>query len=244
MKKVRFDSAKVLVLALITSALLANSAFSSPQKPTAPTEKLSATQSLADLKAGNQRYSTGRPKHPHEGVKRLQDTALHGQHPKAVVLGCADSRVSPELLFDQGVGDIFDVRVAGNVANKDELASMEYAVGHLHTPLIVVLGHTKCGAVTAVASGEYLPGPNLNSLAVHITDAVNAVKKTKPELKGDPLVAASIEANVQESLEDIYQGSEALRSAIDKKEVLLVGAVYDLKTGQIQWLPAYAPKAK
>ena len=232
---------------IATTCLLSSlsaSAFSSPQKPSAATGTTAATKALAELKAGNRRYDSGRPKHPHEGAKRLRDTAVYGQHPKAVILGCADSRVSPELLFDQGVGDIFDVRVAGNVANKDELASMEYAIGHLHTPLIVVLGHTKCGAVTAVASGDYLPAPNLNSLAVHIGEAVQSVKKAKPALHGDSLIAASIEANVQESLKDIYEGSEELRTAIDRKEVLLVGAVYDIKTGKVQWLPAYAPKAQ
>ena len=114
----------------------------------------SAAAVLRELKAGNDHHVAKRYQHPHQTAARQRELAST-QHPHAIVLSCADSRVAPEIILDQGLGDLFDVRVAGNVASDTELASIEYAAAHLHTPLLVVMGHQKCGAVTAAAeSGE------------------------------------------------------------------------------------------
>jgi carbonic anhydrase len=188
------------------------------------------------LTEGNRRFVAGTSHHPHEGAQRRQDTVKYGQHPKAVVLSCADSRVSPELLFDQGIGDLFTIRVAGNVANEDEIASVEYATEHLHTPLVVVLGHTGCGAVTAVANGESLPGPAFAHLATHIREAVATVRKANPKRHGDALIAAAVEANVREAITDLVKGSPTLQHQVKERRVRIVGAIYDLRTGQVHWL--------
>ena len=106
--------------------------------------------SLALPKEGNLRFAADTPRHPNAGSARRAATAAEGQEPFVTVLSCSDSRAPVELIFDRGVGEVFTVRVAGNVADTDEIATIEYGVGHLHTPLLVVLGHTRCGAVTAV----------------------------------------------------------------------------------------------
>src|SRR6476661_5513416 len=112
------------------------------------TAALSADDALAKLMAGNQRYTRHKEQHPDESLARRKEL-IGGQHPFAIVLGCADSRVSPELLFDQGLGDLFVIRVAGNIADDAILGSIEYAIEHLGAKLILVLGHEKCGAVSA-----------------------------------------------------------------------------------------------
>ena len=111
----------------------------------------------AELKAGNQHHVQHHYAHPHESDTRVREL-VSGQHPHAVVLSCADSRVPPEIVFDQGLGDLFTVRVAGNIAGDAEIASIEYAIEHLHTPLVVVMGHQSCGAVAAAIEGGEAPG--------------------------------------------------------------------------------------
>src|SRR6478752_2340602 len=114
----------------------------------------SAAAVLRELQAGNAHHVAKQYQHPHQTAARQRELAS-GQHPHAIVLSCADSRVAPEIIFDQGLGDLFDVRVAGNVASDTEIASIEYGASHLHAPLCVVMGHQMCGAVTAAAeSGE------------------------------------------------------------------------------------------
>src|SRR5262245_36848791 len=114
--------------------------------------------SLTLLKEGNSRFATGKSQHPHHDAERRSSTVAQGQEPFATVLGCSDSREPVELIFDRGVGDLFVVRVAGNVAGTSELASMEYGVGHLNTPLLIVMGHTKCGGVAAAVKAAALNG--------------------------------------------------------------------------------------
>src|SRR3954451_10886779 len=118
---------------------------------------LSADQALSRLLAGNERFVAHKERHPDESAGRRREL-VSGQHPFAVILGCSDSRVAPELLFDEGLGDLFVIRVAGNIVDDDILASIEYAVEHLGTKLVVVLGHEKCGAVSAAVSGESTVG--------------------------------------------------------------------------------------
>ncbi len=152
-----------LLLMLIISAALAVTALAAA--PAGPS--LSADEALKMLKDGNARFVEGKATHPHQDAARRALTAGQGQHPVATVLSCSDSRAPVELLFDQGIGDLFVVRVAGNVAATDEIGSMEYAVDHLNTPVVVVLGHSQCGAVTAVVEGAKLP-PSIGALVAPI----------------------------------------------------------------------------
>jgi len=129
----------------VAIAVLCGAALSAQEKMP------SADAVLRELKAGNDHHVAKRYQHPHQSAGRQRELA-DGQSPHAIVLSCADSRVAPEIILDQGLGDLFDVRVAGNVASDTELASIEYAAEHLHTPVLVVMGHQKCGAVTAAAA--------------------------------------------------------------------------------------------
>src|SRR5262249_31696583 len=134
----------------------------------------SADTVLRELKAGNDHHVAKRYQHPHQTAARQRELAST-QTPHAIILSCADSRVAPEIVLDQGLGDLFDVRVAGNVATDTELASIEYAALHLHTPLLVVMGHQKCGAVTAAAESGEAEG-HLPSLLALIRPAIERAK--------------------------------------------------------------------
>ena len=197
--------------------------------------QIAPDQALTQLKDGNARFVADQPKAPHRDAGRRVDQAKNGQHPIATVVACSDSREAVEILFDQGIGDLFIVRVAGNVCNTDEIASAEYGAEHLGAPLLIVLGHTKCGAVTAAVTGTDVHG-NIPALLKGITPAVEKTRKDNPELKDDALVAAAIEANVRLSIANLYNNSEVLRKLISTEKVRIEGAVYDLATGQVNWL--------
>ena len=134
-------------ISLAMLILILAAALAAPALATTAASGISADEALRLLKEGNSRYVDGKPQHPRQDRARRALTAAQGQHPLAAVLTCSDSRVPAEIIFDQGIGDLFVVRVAGNVAATDEIGSIEYAVDHLATPLVVVLGHTQCGAV-------------------------------------------------------------------------------------------------
>ena len=192
-------------------------------------------QALTQLKAGNDRFATGHAIHPNQDHQRRSFTASKGQHPFATVIACSDSRVPVEVLFDQGVGDLFVIKVAGNVMDVDEIGSVEYGVDHLGTPIMLVLGHTHCGAVTAVVQGAEVHG----SIPQLVDNIVPAVKKTKhdhPELKGDALVTAAVVNNVWQSVTDLLMHSPATRARIEAGTLKVVGAIYDIDTGKIDWL--------
>jgi carbonic anhydrase len=184
---------------------------------------------LAALKAGNQRHVSAKYSHPHETAAYRQGLSA-GQHPHASILTCADSRVAPEIIFDQGLGDLFDVRVAGNVAGNDEIASLEYAAEHLHTPVIVVMGHQKCGAVSAAVEGGEAAG-HLSSIITPISSAVEKAKN----LQGD-LVENSVRINVENVVEELRTSKPVLSELVSKGKLTIVGAVYSLDTGQVTWL--------
>lgn len=194
----------------------------------------SSEQVLELLRDGNLRFAGGAAQHPHTDKQRLESTAK-GQHPIATVLTCADSRVPSERIFDQGIGDIFVVRFAGNVADVDQIASIEYATGHLGTPLLVVLGHTSCGAVGAVASNAELHG-SLPKLVDNIQPAVARTRNANPGLTGNPLVAAAIRANVFQSMNDVLANSSGVRKLVESGKLRIVGGVYDIVSGKIEWL--------
>jgi len=191
---------------------------------------------LARLAAGNARYVAGRAKHPHQDVARRAIVAA-GQRPFATILTCADSRVAPELIFDQGLGDLFVVRVAGNVVDEAILASIEYSVIHLGSALIVVLGHGRCGAVEATA--EALEGrgseddreTRIGALAGLIAPAVRAV----PASASDPLEAA-ISLNAENGAAEIFAESPPLRARVLSCRLRIISARYDLDAGRVTLL--------
>jgi carbonic anhydrase len=195
------------------------------------------------LKEGNARYVAGQSAHPRQGADRRAETVKGGQHPIATIIGCSDSREPLEVLFDQGVGDLFVVRVAGNVAGPDELATVEYGVGHLGTPVVLVLGHTQCGAVTAAVQNAKVHG-NLPFLINQIKPAVARAKTWSPMASGDDLLNKSIKANVWLTMENLLRKSHELKDKVKKGQLLVMGGIYDLSTGSITWLGQHPDQAK
>ena len=187
------------------------------------------------LKEGNERFVAGKSIQPNLEKKQMEETALKGQHPFATIISCSDSRVPVEHIFDRGLGDLFVVRVAGNVMGVDEVATVEYAYEHLHTPVIVVLGHTHCGAVTASATDAREHG-SLPYLLQKIAPAVERVKVKYPDLKGDAFIEKCIEENIMLGVEDLYRLSPALKNKVKEGKVQVVPALYDIKTGKVKWL--------
>lgn len=206
-------------------------------------EQASGFQAIIDgLMEGNKRFASGVPARPRATMERLRQTAA-GQAPLASILTCSDSRVTREFLFDQGIGDLFVVRVAGNVADTDEIGTLEYGVGHLHTPVLVVLGHTKCGAVNAVSTKAKVHG-QIPALVDNIAPAVaRAAKHNCPACSHDAVTRAIYE-NVWVSIEDIFARSEEVRLLVVSGKLKVVGAVYDLSNGTVQWLGEHKSQAK
>jgi carbonic anhydrase len=224
----------------IALALLAGTLF--PPSDAFAGNTPSATEVLKQLTKGNERFASEDNKFPRMGESRREETFKKGQHPIATVLTCSDSRVPPELIFDQGIGDLFVIRVAGNVCDVDEMGSIEYAVEHLHTPVVIVLGHRSCGAVTAVASGAELHG-NLKPLVDNIFPAVDAARQSHPQLQGDEFIDKAIRANVTQSIKDLLKGSEIVREHVKGGELKVVAAMYNLESGKVEWLNVYSQTA-
>jgi len=190
---------------------------------------------IAFLKAGNARFAEDRRTHLRADKDRRRETAEGGQRPLATVLSCSDSRVPVELLFDQGIGDLFVIRVPGNVCNDDEIGAIEYGVGHLHTTLCLVLGHTKCGAVTAVVEQNHLQGA-LARLVASIGESADVVRRETPQHQSKDLVEAVARANVRGTMARLIAGSSIVREAVDRGNVKIVGAMYDIETGVVSWM--------
>ena len=214
-----------LMLCLL-GILLASVGLASTSATTTPT----ADAVLAELKAGNQRHVKAAYQHPHETTSRRQELTK-GQSPHAVILACADSRVAPEIVFDQGLGDLFVVRVAGNIAADDDIASIEYAVEHLHTPLVVVMGHQSCGAVGAAIAGGEAPG-HLPALIAALEPAVAEAKKMKGDVSDN-----AIRINVEHVVDQLRHSKPVLAQAVESGKLRVVGAVYSLNTGAVTWQP-------
>jgi methyl-accepting chemotaxis protein len=195
------------------------------------------------LKEGNARFTSGEPMHPRTDAGRLLETSEHGQHPFATIIACSDSRVPIERVFDQGVGDVFVIRVAGNVCDTDEVGSIEYGVDHLATPIMVVLGHTQCGAVTAVCTNAKLHG-SIPPLVDNILPAVAAARKAHPRKSEKELVPDAIEANVWQSINDLLTSSPATRKRVSAGTLKVIGAIYDISTGQVRWLGRHPEQAR
>lgn len=189
-----------------------------------------ADMALAELKQGNLRFVESRMMHPDQNAETRLALAK-SQSPFAIVLSCSDSRLPPEVVFDQGLGDLFVVRVAGNIVDPAGMGSIEYAVGHLGSPLIVVLGHQNCGAVSATLESlqtHHAPHGDVAALVTAITPAV-AVAETQP---GDDLLAKTIKANAEQSRDQILQSGE-LKQALDSGKLKVVTGYYSLDDGVV-----------
>lgn len=195
---------------------------------------VTAEEALQLLKEGHARYLAGCGGHMHNDGARRQETSSQGQHPFVTIIGCSDSRAPIEVLFDQGIGDVFVIRVPGNVCNADEIGAVEYGVGHLQTPLCVVLGHTQCGAVTGVVGGAEMHG-HLANLVKDIRVVVDHVLRDHPDLTGSDLVEAAVRANVVQAMDSLVEKSPVVRERVEQGLLRVVGAIYDLASGDLDW---------
>jgi carbonic anhydrase len=192
-------------------------------------QPVSPSIALKTLLAGNQRFVDEKRLNPHQSKLRLQEVST-GQYPFAAVLGCADSRVPAEIIFDQGFGDLFVVRVAGNVASQEAIGSLEYATAVLGTQLIIVLGHAKCGAVHAAVEGKLLPG-RINAFVEEIKPAMEKAKN-----QGGNLEENSILANIRYQSAKLAEDSTILGQMIKNGKLKIVGGYYDIATGKVTLL--------
>lgn len=188
-------------------------------------ESLNPDAALQKLMEGNQRFIQHQPQYPDQSALRLQEVA-QAQHPFATILSCADSRVPAEIVFDQGIGDIFDVRIAGNIATSEAIGSIEYAVVLLGSPLLMVMGHERCGAVTAAVQNQSL----LGEIGTFVKAIKPAVEKVKDQ-SGDAVENAVV-ANVQYQLERLKR-SQLLTEQVRSGKLKIVGGRYDLDTGKV-----------
>jgi len=204
-----------------------------------PAEITTAEQALTALRRGNQRWVAGTPTHPSTGMLRIKQTGEGGQKPFVSIITCADSRIPVERVFDRGVGEMFVVRVAGNITSTALTGTVEYGVGHLHTPLLVVMGHSKCGAVKATVEAleaKGALGPNIAVLAASITPAVDRARKQSPSAEGAELVELAVRENIWQTIFDLYKASAELVAQVQEGKLKVVGAVLDISTGQVEWL--------
>ena len=182
------------------------------------------------LENGNERFVESRAAHPHQSPERRKEIS-GGQHPFAAILTCSDSRVVPEILFDQGLGDLLVVRIARNIVDDAVLDTMEYGAAHLDVPLIVVLGHTRCGAVAAAVSGASSPR-HMRALHEALEPAVRAARNDA----GDAIDNAS-RRNVILQVERLRRAGPKLAELCEARRLHIVGAMYDIETGAVDWLP-------
>jgi carbonic anhydrase len=186
---------------------------------------------LQKLEAGNKRFASGKPMHPDETLERIRELKK-GQHPFAIVVSCSDSRVPAELVFDQGLGDIFSIRTAGNVMGDYELGSIEYAVEHLDCKLVIVMGHKDCGAMKAFikSNGHY-------EQTDHIKKIIEYIESEKEEknlaIHNDLVLDKVIDANIEHGVTYLKTAEPILKEFYDNKKVAIVGAVYDIETGKV-----------
>ena len=196
---------------------------------------LTHKEALSELKRGNERFVTGKSEFPNISAERRIKTTREGQKPFATVLTCSDSRTPPEYIFDRGLGDIFVVRVAGNICDDFALGSVELGVHHCGSSLVVVLGHRNCGVVSmAVKDSE------VSEAAVGIIDkikpAVESARRKNPGMSEDELIQESARGNALNAVEDILKGSRIIRERVRANEVKLVAAYYDIESGEVEWL--------
>jgi carbonic anhydrase len=196
--------------------------------------RMTADEALARLVAGNERFVRGEARFPTVQKEILAELAK-GQHPYATILGCSDSRVPPELVFDAGFGELFIVRVAGNVISAEIMGTLQYAGVHLHTPLFVVLGHKGCGAVAAALAAQQDGASHPERIELLLQNIHPALKDIDPKRSQEDMLEGAVEANVRWSMQQLRETPEG-RARLEEGVVKLVGAVYDLETGRVRFL--------
>ncbi|POY37351.1 carbonic anhydrase [Solitalea longa] len=189
---------------------------------------------LTWLKTGNKEFVHGEF-NVHGVDSSLRIGLSKEQHPKAVILTCSDSRVSPELIFDKGLGDLFVIRIAGNIADDAVVGSIEYAVEHLHTPLVVVMGHKNCGAIGAAVADLQKPENEINNHIRVLTDKIELAIATE-KLNEKDFTQKALLSNIIFTVSSLNQSRPVLSEAVKKGELKVVGAVYDLASGKVEWL--------
>jgi carbonic anhydrase len=199
-----------------------------------------ARAALERLREGNRRFASDTRSHgPLTGQAR-RDELTQGQEPFAIILGCSDSRVPAELVFDQGLGDLFVIRVAGNIVAPSQVGSVEFAAALFGTRLVVVLGHTQCGAIKATL--DELQGPtgsqsrNIRSIVDRVRPAVEGLMATELRHDREAMMRHAVRANIRASVDHLRHGSEILEQLIGREGLLIVGAEYSLETGVVEFL--------
>jgi len=191
---------------------------------------MDADKALALLMQGNKRYVLHKEKHPDSSIARRKELVA-GQHPFAIILGCSDSRVPPELIFDQGLGDMFVIRDAGNIADDAVFGSIEYAVEHLGVHLVIVLGHEKCGAVSAAVAGGVVPG--------HLKSVINSIHPAVEDSRNEPgdKVHNCVVANARHVARQIRESEPVLKGFAEHGKMKVIAADYDIASGKVTLLP-------
>ena len=197
---------------------------------------ISSADALARLRDGNRRFVAGTCSNNEKMNSARRTELVGGQDPFAVILSCSDSRVPVELIFDQGLGDLFVIRVAGNIVAPSQVGSVEFAAAQLGTRLVVVLGHSNCGAIAAtlkeLSQGHETRSPNLQSIVDSIRPAIEPLLEEGSEVDMDDAVAA----NVRQSVRQLRRGSTILKELIQSEELTVVGAEYSIETGEVSFL--------
>jgi carbonic anhydrase len=200
-------------------------------------------EALGMLREGNRRFLTGGAVRPHacSGRVALAARADQGDHAFATILACSDSRVPVEIIFDAGIMDLFVTRVAGNICDRDEIGTIEYGLVHVRTPLVVILGHTQCGAIIAATrayQGRSAPHEcSIDALVDWAEPACRLAAEGHPEASDDDLIPHAIEENVWRGIRSLFTASAISRDYVRQGRAKVVGAVYDLATGKVLWLP-------
>jgi carbonic anhydrase len=194
----------------------------------------SAEEALARLKAGNLRFISGQARFPTVQTEVLA-ALLKGQQPYATILGCSDSRVPPELVFDAGFGELFVIRVAGNVLGPSITGTLQYAGMHLQTQLFVVMGHEGCGAVKAAIASKFEGARQAGRIEILLEQIIPALEELDPQAPPAELLQSAVEANVRRTMREILATPEA-RARLDEGHMKLVGAIYELATGRVKFL--------
>lgn len=200
---------------------------------------LAPLEALEQLQVGNRRFTEGLQSHKDIVSYADHGTDISGQSPFAIIIGCSDSRVPAEIIFDQGIGDLFVIRVAGNIVAPSQVGSVEFAAERFGTRLVVVLGHSFCGAVEATLEELKRPtenrSPNLTSIVERIRPSVEKLMSSEVSADADALLRAAVRENVRSSVRQLRRGSVILEQMIESGRVHVVGAEYSLMTGLVDF---------
>lgn len=206
---------------------------------------IAAEDALQRLLEGNQRFASGLRSLESMASQAKRSSLSEGQEPFAIILGCSDSRVPAEIVFDQGLGDLFVIRVAGNIVAPSQIGSVEFAAGQFKTRLVVVLGHTQCGAICATVEALQRPtgeqSANIRSIVERISPSVEVFRSTELWHQKDALIEQSMRNNIRASVNQLRHGSQILENLIDNEGLLIVGAEYSLETGVVEFFDDTTP---